>query len=70
MLVSLQLPHGHILFEYPNQMSLAQFDPVTNKWAGIAKLSFVPAVSFNINHTDIAVTNPIIYTSGFNKPGI
>ena len=51
-------------------MSLAQFDPVTNKWAEIAKLSFAPAVSFNINHTDIAVTNPVIYTSGFNKPGM
>ena len=58
------------MFEYPNQMSLAEFDPVTTKWAEIAKLSFAPAVSFNINHTDLAVANPIIYTSGSNEPGM
>ena len=52
------------MLEYPDRKSLAEFDPITNKIAEIAKLKFAVAVSFNTNHTDNPMAKPIIYMNG------
>ena len=47
----MQLPLGHMMLEYPNRTSLAEYDPITHKIAAIAYLNFGVAVSFNVDHT-------------------
>lgn len=58
---NVKLPHGHIMLEYPDRKSLAEFDPITNKIAEIARLKFAVGVSFNTNHTDVVMAAPIGY---------
>ena len=49
------------MLEYPDRKSLAEFDPITNKIAEIARLKFAVGVSFNTNHTDVVMAAPIGY---------
>ena len=52
------------MLEYPDRNSLAEFDPITNKIAQVAKLKFAVAVSFNSNHTDGYMGTQTAYMNG------
>ena len=52
------------MLEYPDRKSLAEFDPITNKIAEIAKLKFAVEVSFNTNHTEVNLGSQTIYMHG------